>query len=377
MSKYNLPPRPLGMPGTPESLPAAPQQQAGFIGRPVEEDQVEISGINTSPSFENGELEKVQDILNRITTSYSKHVVGQEKLKTSLLVALLTGGHVLLESVPGLAKTTAAQTLASTVSADFKRIQCTPDLLPSDIIGTQIYDQKTGTFNTQLGPVHSNFVLLDEINRSSSKTQSAMLEAMQERQTSIGGKNYDLPDPFLVIATQNPIEQEGTYHLPEAQLDRFLLKEVLTYSTPEEELEILRRIDEGVLTHDSLKHEAGVASIEEVKFLQKLTSKVYIDQSIRSYIVNLIHATRNIAQILPKFKNYVEYGASPRASIAFLQASKAIALLNGRAHVIPDDVKALKHEILRHRLILNYQAEAENITAEQIIDEIFQITSTP
>lgn len=377
MSNYNLPPRPLGAPGTPEPLPPVPQQPAGFIGRPVEEEQEVNPGINASPSFEEGELEKVQDILNRITTSYSKHVVGQEKLKTSLLVALLTGGHILLESVPGLAKTTAAQTLASTVSADFKRIQCTPDLLPSDIIGTQIYDQKSGTFNTQLGPVHSNFVLLDEINRSSSKTQSAMLEAMQERQTSIGGENYELPDPFLVIATQNPIEQEGTYHLPEAQLDRFLLKEVLNYSTPEEELEILRRVDEGVLTNYSIKHEVGVASIDEVKFLQKLTNKVYVDQSIRSYIVNLIHATRNIAQILPRYKSYVEYGASPRASIAFLQASKAIALLNGRAHVIPDDVKALKHEILRHRLILNYQAEAEGITAEQIIDEIFQITSTP
>lgn len=370
MPEYILPPRPLGsepQENTQNKENNPPASPVGFIGEPV--------GTQVAEK-ENLDLTRAHELLSRIATSYSSHVVGQEKLKTSLLIALLTGGHILLESVPGLAKTTAAQTLASTVKADFKRIQCTPDLLPSDIIGTQIYDQKTGEFRTQLGPVHANFVLLDEINRSSSKTQSAMLEAMQERQTSIGGEVIKLPYPFLVIATQNPIEQEGTYHLPEAQLDRFLLKEVLDYSSPEEELEILNRIDSGVLTGKSINSDHAV-NLSDVEFLQNLTSKIYVDESVRQYIINIIYATRNIGKFLPQMESYVEYGASPRASIAFLQASRALALLNGRDHVTPDDIKYLRHEVLRHRLILNYEADVENIKPETIIDQLFNIIPTP
>lgn len=331
----------------------------------------------TLSSISQEEQEKASSLIKSISDTYSKKVVGQAELRESLLVSLLAGGHLLLESVPGLAKTTAAHTLASTISASFKRVQCTPDLLPSDIVGTQIYDQHTGSFKTELGPVHANFVLLDEINRSSAKTQSAMLEAMQERQTSIGGKIYPLPDPFLVIATQNPIEQEGTYHLPEAQLDRFLLKEVVSYSSPSEELEVLNRVNDGTLklNNTESKH---VASLDDVRFLQGVTSKVYVDTAIRQYIINLVVATRNPKGYVPEaFEGLIEYGGSPRASIAFLQASKALALLNGRTHVIPEDIKALAHRVLRHRLILNFEAEIQGIKPETIIDALLTAVPTP
>jgi MoxR-like ATPase len=303
-------------------------------------------------------------------------MVGQDNLRNNLLVTLLAGGHILLESVPGLAKTTAAHALASTVSASFKRIQCTPDLLPSDIIGTQIYNQQNAAFETQLGPVHANFVLLDEVNRSSAKTQSAMLEAMQEKQTSIGGAVYRLPEPFFVIATQNPIEQEGTYHLPEAQLDRFLMKDILDYPKPVEELEILSRLDQGLLT---IQNEAeSIATVEDILYLQDITSRVYVDLALRQYIINIVYATRYPKDFVsPAVARVLEYGASPRASIAFLQGARALALIKGRAHVIPDDIKALRHPILRHRLILSYDAEIEGITPEVIIDQIFDTVPVP
>ncbi|BDZ51008.1 hypothetical MoxR-like ATPase [Frondihabitans sucicola] len=279
--------------------------------------------------------------------------------------------------MPGLAKTTAAQTLASAVDASFRRIQCTPDLLPSDITGTQIYDAQSSTFVTQLGPVHSNFVLLDEINRSSAKTQSAMLEAMQERQTSIGGTVYKLPQPFLVLATQNPIEQEGTYQLPEAQLDRFLLKEILDYPTPAEEAEIIRRIEAGV--YDEAEHEPNTGvHLDDVRLLQDLAKRVYIDQSIVNYIVQVIYVTRHPQQYIPgTLADYIQFGASPRASIAFTQAARALAILNGRDYVIPDDVKHLRHGVLRHRLILGYEAAADEVKPETIIDAIFGAVQTP
>lgn len=322
------------------------------------------------------DLQRSREIITRITSSYETKLVGQKDLKVSLLVGLISGGHVLLESLPGLAKTTAAQSLADSVHASFKRIQCTPDLLPSDIIGTQIYDAQNSTFRTQLGPVHANFVLLDEINRSSAKTQSAMLEAMQERQTSIGGEIHALPKPFMVIATQNPIEQEGTYQLPEAQLDRFLLKEIVNYPTLEEELQVLHRIDSGAL--DSDNHIEASVSLAEVEWLQKEAGKVTISESLYRYIVNIVSCTRRVGSILgSKFEPLVVCGASPRASIAFMKASRALALMNGRNYVVPDDVKALRHAVLRHRILLSYEAESENVTVETIIDNLFSHIPTP
>ncbi|WP_258806180.1 AAA family ATPase [Pseudarthrobacter sp. NS4] len=331
---------------------------------------------SASARIEPAELARAQQVVASISRSFEAKVVGQARLRESLLVGLLTGGHILLESVPGLAKTTAAQAVAEAVSAEFRRIQCTPDLLPSDIVGTQIYDAAKGTFVTQLGPVHANIVLLDEINRSSAKTQSAMLEAMQERQTSIGGQDYRLPSPFLVLATQNPIEQEGTYQLPEAQMDRFMLKDVLDYPSPAEEAEVIRRIDAGVFTPEQAP--AAAASLDAVAGVQEIVRRIYIDPSIINYIVGLVGVTRNARQYIdPRLASFVEFGASPRASIAFSQAARAVALLDGRDHVLPEDVKALAHRVLRHRLILNFDAVAEQVPVESVIDAVVAAVQTP
>ncbi len=321
------------------------------------------------------ELSRATAVLRAVTDSYDARVVGQRGLRRSLLVALITGGHILLESVPGLAKTTAAESLATAVQGTFKRIQCTPDLLPSDIIGSQIFDYARSVFETQLGPVHANFVLLDEINRSSAKTQSAMLEAMQERQTTIGGVVHPLPSPFLVLATQNPIEQEGTYHLPEAQLDRFLLKEVLDYPAFAEEIEIIDRIDTGVYDGPA---PATSVHLDDVRFLQDLATRVYLDPAITNYIVSAVYVTRHAKEYLATdLARCIEYGASPRASIAFAKAARALALLDGRDHVIPDDVKALAHVVLRHRIILNFEAIADDVKPETIIDAVFASVQAP
>lgn len=312
--------------------------------------------------------------LEKIIVNYDKHMVGQNKLKETLLIGLLTGGHILLESVPGLAKTTAAQTLALSVHGKFNRIQCTPDLLPSDIIGTEIFDQKTGSFKTELGPVHANFVLLDEINRSSAKTQSAMLEAMQEKQTSIGGEVFKLPTPFQVIATQNPIEHEGTYPLPEAQLDRFVMKDILTYSTPEEEYEILKRYETGVLNSGAAE---PVVDLETVTMLQETVKNIYVNDTIRKYIVNIVTATRNMENVAPEYANFVEYGASPRATIALLICAKAVALINKRDHVIPEDVKTVAERVLQHRIILTFDAPVSGISTQQIVAQLLDAIPTP
>lgn len=337
----------------------------------------EISPTKTaSGAISQEDIRYATDVITNISNAFSEKVVGQDNLRVALIVSLMTGGHVLLESVPGLAKTTAAQTIANSITASFKRIQCTPDLLPSDIIGTQIYDYAKGKFETQLGPVHANIVLLDEINRSSAKTQSAMLEAMQERQTSIGGVKFDMPKPFIVLATQNPIEQEGTYELPEAQLDRFLLKEILQYPSPQEEFEVLNRLESGVL--DQASGSKAKVSIEDILKLQSLVDDVYIDNVIKQYIVHIVSATRNPASLIPAdIAKYVQYGASPRASIAFQQVSKALALINGRSYVIPEDVKQLRFSILRHRVILNFEAIADQVHPETVIESIFNSISTP
>ncbi|GGD68364.1 AAA family ATPase [Microbacterium murale] len=360
------PPAPAAAPAPQQSAPPAPAQSAQRATPAARPD--------STPS--DAEMTRAANVLKVVSDAYSAKMVGQERLRTSLLVSLIAGGHILLESVPGLAKTTAASTLADTVKASFKRIQCTPDLLPSDITGNQIYDAATGSFRTVLGPVHANFVLLDEINRSSAKTQSAMLEAMQEHQTTIGGEVHHLPKPFLVIATQNPIEQEGTYELPEAQMDRFLLKEIVEYPSPSDEFEILRRIDSGVLDPD--RHVASAVSLEDVQLLQDVASRIYVDAAIRNYIVSIAYVTRNPGPYIGEDRaRYIKYGASPRASIAFLQASRALALLNGRSHVLPEDIRTLRHVILRHRVLLTFEADAEGIRSEEIIDQIFAAVPTP
>lgn len=330
----------------------------------------------STPAIPASDLARATSIVNIIAELFRTKVVGQESLLLNLVVGLLANGHVLLESVPGLAKTTGVQTLADSVSASFHRIQCTPDLLPSDIIGSQIYNYSKGTFETQLGPVHANFVLLDEINRSSAKTQSAMLEAMQERQTTIGGEVHKLPQPFVVLATQNPVEQEGTYELPEAQLDRFMLKEILTYPTPADEVEVLNRIEAGV--YDTKIDTARTVDVKEVLYLQNLVKRVYVDNSIKQYIVNIVTATRNPGNVIsPDLARYVEYGASPRGSITLMQVARALALMKGRDYVTPDDVKTMRYSALRHRVILNFEAMADNVHSEAIIDAIFATVLAP
>ena len=322
------------------------------------------------------EVRRAQQILGAVRTEFASKIVGQDQLTRALLVTLICGGHILLESVPGLAKTLAASTLAATVDATFARIQCTPDLLPSDIIGTQVFDSAHASFLTQLGPVHANFVLLDEINRSSAKTQSAMLEAMQERQTTIGGETHHLPEPFMVLATQNPIEEEGTYVLPQAQMDRFLLKEIVTYPSKLEELEVLNRIESGAL--DVERTVTAVIGPEQVFELQQLTRRVYVDTAIKRYIVDLVDATRHPHGVVEdRIAGYVEFGASPRGAIALLAVARAVALLGGRAHVLPEDVAALRHAVLRHRLVLTFEAVADRVRPEMIVDAIFAGVRTP
>lgn len=319
------------------------------------------------------EMQKSDEIIKAITNYYTSRIVGQKNLQNSLLISLIANGHILVESVPGLAKTTAAKVLTESCGGGFSRIQCTPDLLPSDIIGTQTCNAKTAEFETKIGPVNANFVLLDEINRSSSKTQSAMLEAMQEKQVSIGGERYKLPDIFIVIATQNPIEQEGTYLLSEAQQDRFIIKETLNYPTAQEELEVLNRIENNVFDKGK-----KVASIKDIKYLQELSKKVYIDTAVKKYIISIVYATRNAGKVIsPELAKYVTNGASTRASISFMEAGKALALINGRTYVTPDDIKALSYGILRHRISLSFEAIADEVKVESIIDAIIASIKAP
>ena len=321
-------------------------------------------------------MTEAQRIVAAIAQSFSTKVVGQDNLRESLLIGMLAGGHILLESVPGLAKTTAARVLADSVQGRFQRIQCTPDLLPSDIVGTQIYEAATNSFATQLGPVHANIVLLDEINRSSAKTQSAMLEAMEERQTTIAGVLHPLPEPFLVIATQNPVDQEGTYPLSEAQTDRFMLKEILRYPTAKEEVEVLFRIDAGV--YDKSNPTRPVVGLDDIRRLQQIVSGVHMDPVLMQYASEIVAATRAPAQYLsPQLARLVEYGASPRATIAFMRSARALALLSGRNHVVPDDIANLAHRVLRHRLILGFEAPSARVTSENIIDAVLHSVRIP
>lgn len=322
------------------------------------------------------EIEGAQMTLTALASAFSAKVVGQNTLRETLLIGLLAGGHVLLESVPGLAKTTAARVIAESVEGRFQRIQCTPDLLPSDIIGTQIYDSATNSFVTRLGPVHAHIVLLDEINRSSAKTQSAMLEAMEERQTTIAGTVYPIPHPFMVIATQNPVDQEGTYPLSEAQTDRFMLKDILRYPTVAEEVEVMMRRDNGVYDKDHTPR--AVMGLDVVRHLQTVTRSIHMDPALMTYASQLVAVTRTPRQFLPPaLAVVVEYGASPRASLALCQAARALALLRGRNHVRPEDIAHVAHRVLGHRLVLGFEAASAGITAHTVVDAVLAAVRLP
>ena len=321
--------------------------------------------------------EKINDaggFVNRINDELSKVIVGQHGMIERLLIGLLSNGHVLLEGVPGLAKTLAIKSLAQAVHADFSRIQFTPDLLPADVVGTMIYNQAKNDFFVRKGPIFSNFILADEINRAPAKVQSALLEAMQERQVTIGDSTYKLEEPFLVLATQNPIEQEGTYPLPEAQVDRFMLKVVIEYPSKSEEQLIIRQNTLG-LTTPMIN---PVVSKSEILTAKELVRKVYMDEKVENYILDIVFATRFPDKYnLPKLKPLIGFGGSPRASINLALAAKAYAFLNKRGYVIPEDVRSICKDVLRHRIGLTYEAEAENINVEQIISEILRVVNVP
>ena len=366
----------MTVPGYP-SGPAAPAEEKVDTGPLPSRETLrrEARAASSRRGAGDADVERAGELLKSVANIFSQRVVGQEQLRRALVTALMSSGHILLESVPGLAKTTAAQTLASAVSGSFRRIQCTPDLMPNDIVGSQIWSQERGEMVTQLGPVHANMVLMDEINRSSAKTQSAMLEAMQERQTTIGGVNHKLPSPFMVMATQNPIEEEGTYVLPEAQMDRFLLKEVITYPTPVEELEVLTRIDNGQI---AAKSSAAPITLADVRTLQEATRRVFVHETLKAYIVDIVNTTRGAGpNPLPGWNNHVRVGASPRGGIALMQISQAIALMSGRNHVMPDDIKAMRYGILRHRIIRTFDALADNVSIEGLIDAVFNAVPVP
>jgi len=318
-------------------------------------------------------VEKESSVINKIRTEIHKVIVGQESLIDGLLMALLCNNHVLLEGVPGLAKTLSVTTLAKMLQASFQRIQFTPDLLPADVIGTLIYNPKTGGFFTKKGPIFANIILADEINRAPAKVQSALLEAMQERQVTIGDESYTLDDPFLVMATQNPIEQEGTYPLPEAQVDRFMFKLKVTYPSKKEEHEILKKMARSNPDTDV----DAVITPEDVKRLRELADEIYMDEKIEEYIVNLVDASRDPKAYKLDIAQLIRYGASPRATIYLAMSSKANALIEGRGYVTPQDVKTIAMDVLRHRVIVTYEAEAEEKTSENIIEQILQTVDVP
>lgn len=319
------------------------------------------------------EIEKESQIIYRLSNEINKKVIGQEKMIESLLIGLLSNGHILLEGVPGLAKTLAIKTLSEAVSGSFSRIQFTPDLLPADVVGTLIYNIKENDFKIKKGPIFANFVLADEINRSPAKVQSALLESMQEKQVTIGDETYKLENPFLVLATQNPVEQEGTYPLPEAQVDRFMLKTVITYPNREAEKLVLRNsIDE------SFPEVEKVIDLQEILKARSIVKKVYMDEKIERYILDIVSATRFPEEYnLSKLSPLISFGASPRGSINLALAARAYAFLRRRAYVIPEDVRAMSKEVLRHRIGLSYEAEAENISTDKIIDEILNAIPIP
>lgn len=328
--------------------------------------QVDVSRLNEAVREESLQ---VQTAIGEV----KKVIVGQRSLIDRMMVALLCRGHLLVEGVPGLAKTLAVKTLGQTLGLRFSRIQFTPDLLPADLIGTMIYQQKNGEFVARKGPVFTNLLLADEINRAPAKVQSALLESMQERQVTLGDATYPLPDPFLVFATQNPIEQEGTYPLPEAQVDRFLLKAKVDYPRREEERQILDRMISGEVPPVSM-----VLAADAIDRLTHRVREVHLDERIRDYIVALVTATRRPSEVgLAEAAHLIAFGASPRATLAFSEAARAVAFLHGRGYVVPEDVKEIAHDVLRHRILLTYEAEAENVTSENLIDRVLERVEVP
>jgi MoxR-like ATPase len=320
--------------------------------------------------------------LERVQQEILKRIVGQAHLMDSLLIGLLTGGHLLLEGVPGLAKTLAVKSLAEVIDVEFRRIQFTPDLLPADLIGTMVYDQKSAEFVPRQGPIFSNLLLADEVNRAPAKVQSALLECMQEKQVTLGNRTFRLSEPFMVLATQNPIEQEGTYPLPEAQMDRFLLKVILGYPNRKEEREIMNRLSSagGEGSHLTAAESIRLNKVlvpERVLRMRQIAGQVYIDERIKTYILDVVFATRNPAEYHLDLAKLIRYGASPRASIGLLCAARAHAFLRGRGFVTPDDVKKVAPDVLRHRILLTYEAEAEGITAEDIVARILHTVPAP
>ena len=321
----------------------------------------------------NARIEQQSSFVTNLVTGMNQVIVGQKHLVESLLISLLSDGHILLEGVPGLAKTLAIKTLSSLVDADFSRIQFTPDLLPADVVGTLVYSQKDESFHVKKGPVFANFVLADEINRAPAKVQSALLEAMQEHQVTIGEQTFALPKPFLVMATQNPIEQEGTYQLPEAQVDRFMLKVVIGYPTLEEEKLIIRQNIKG-----EHKKVLPVTTAEEILKARAVVEEVYIDEKIEQYIADIVFATRYPEKYgLAELKDLITFGGSPRASISLAKAARAYAFIKRRGYVVPEDVRAVVHDVMRHRIGLSYEAEASNITSEEIISKIVNKVEVP
>ena len=321
----------------------------------------------------NEKIQKESAFVDLLSIEMGKVIVGQKQLVENLMIALLANGHILLEGMPGLVKTLAISTLSKAVNAKFNRIQFTPDLLPADVTGTLIYSQKNESFEIHKGPVFANFVLADEINRAPAKVQSALLEAMQERQVTLGDKTYDLPQPFLVMATQNPVEQEGTYPLPEAQLDRFMLKVLVDYPKKEEERLIIRMNNSGEFPQPN-----PVVNPDDIVRAREIVREVYMDEKIERYIVDLVYATRTPAEYgLKGLENMISYGASPRASISLCAAAKAYAFIKRRGYVIPEDVRAVCPQVLRHRIGLSYEAEAENLTADQIIEQVINAVIVP
>lgn len=350
-------------PNIPQQMPPMPQQPA----------------TPTSAGLSPDDLNHARQLADRIRARFAQTLVGQDNLREALIVTMVSGGHILIESVPGLAKTTAAQTLATSVSGSFKRVQCTPDLMPSDLVGTQVFDFSTQRFSTQIGPIHANFVLLDEINRSNAKTQSAMLEAMAEGATTIGGERIALPQPFMVIATENPIEEEGTFNLPEAQMDRFTMKAVMGYPSADEEQRMLAMLTKrGSDTVDAKTLEGDVLSLADVEFLRAAARRVHVSEAIMGYAVDIVATSRGagthpIADLSAK----VRLGASPRASIALIRVGQAAALLAGRDYVIPEDVRMFAHEILRHRILLTFEALADGVTSDQVVDSVVATVPVP
>ncbi|MGN0103752.1 AAA family ATPase [Bifidobacterium thermacidophilum] len=350
-------------PNIPQPMPPMPQQPA----------------TPTSAGLSPDDLNHARQLADRIRARFAQTLVGQDNLREALIVTMVSGGHILIESVPGLAKTTAAQTLATSVSGSFKRVQCTPDLMPSDLVGTQVFDFSTQRFSTQIGPIHANFVLLDEINRSNAKTQSAMLEAMAEGATTIGGERIALPQPFMVIATENPIEEEGTFNLPEAQMDRFTMKAVMGYPSADEEQRMLAMLTKrGSDTVDAKTLEGDVLSLADVEFLRAAARRVHVSEAIMGYAVDIVATSRGAGTYpIADLSTKVRLGASPRASIALIRVGQAAALLAGRDYVIPEDIRMFAHEILRHRILLTFEALADGVTSDQVVDSVVATVPVP